>query len=286
LGESESLEQGGVGLPGQTTRAPSRATAPSRWHLILVWVAFLFAFSPLLSDLVEHARAHPWAAWNLLFAVPLALLARRDSSPESPRRDGYAWLGMALALEGLAIAGGPLRWGRPAIPLGVLGLARILGRPSLRVAALACWALPLPTFIASVASPLLEYIWLRSAAALLSLFAPISVHQAYASWPQGVLQLQPADGGLPLALFLSGVGWIYALPIWRGFLRALMTAAWWGLVGLPVQGLVVLIALALAVGDRAEVARLWLSWGAFLGCALLAVAAMARTLRLSPDRAL
>src|SRR5208283_4248787 len=142
----------------------------------------------------------------------------------------------------------------------------------LRVAALACWALPLPTFIASAASPALEYIWLRVAAATLSSFAPISVNQASAGWPDGVLRLEPAEGGLPFVVFLSGVGWIYALPTWRGFRRAVVTASLWALAGLPVQALAVLIALALAIGGKPEAARVWLSWGAVLVCMVLALA--------------
>jgi hypothetical protein len=281
LGERRTVEQGSVVSPDRAADARSDETASSRWLNTFVWTAFFFAFSPLLSDLVDHVRAHPWAAWSLVFGILLVLLARRDSSHAPPHRDGYALLGMALLLEGLAIGGGPVRWGRPAIPLGVFGVARILGRPSFRVAALACWALPLPTFIASVASPQLEYIWLRAAAATLSSFAPISVHQASASWPDGVLRVAASDGGLPLAVFLSGVGWIYALPTWRGFGRALVTAAIWGLAGLPAQALAVLIALALAIAYQPEAAQVWLSWGVFLGCMVVALAATSRALRAS-----
>ncbi len=279
MGERRTIGQGSVVSPDRAADARSDATASSRWPDTFVWIALLFAFSPLLSDLVDHVRTHSWAAWSLVFAFLLLLLARGDSSHAPPHRDGYALLAMALVLEGFAIGGGPIRWGRPAIPLGVFALARILGRPSLRVAALACWALPLPTFIASAASPALEYIWLRVAAATLSSFAPISVNQASAGWPDGVLRLEPAEGGLPFVVFLSGVGWIYALPTWRGFRRAVVTASLWALAGLPVQALAVLIALALAIGGKPEAARVWLSWGAFLVCMVLALAVTSRALR-------
>ncbi|HME68836.1 MAG TPA: hypothetical protein VKM54_03105 [Myxococcota bacterium] len=279
MGQRKGIEEGGVVSPERAAGSPANQAARSRWHHTFVWIAFLVAFSPLLSDLVDHVRAHPWAAWSLVFAMLLAVLARRDSSHALPRRDGYALLGMALVLQGIAIGGGPMRWGRPAIPLGVFGLARILGRPSLRVAALACWAVPLPWSIVRAASPLLEYIWLRVAAATLSSFAPIFVQRASATWPNGVLSLEPSDGGLPLVAFLSGVGWIYALRTWRGLGRGLVTAAVWGLAALPVQVLAVMIALALAIGHKPDAARAWLSWGVFLVCTVLALAVTLRDLR-------
>ena len=83
--------------------------------------------------------------------------------------------------------------------------------------------------------------------------------------------------------FLSGVGWIYALRTWRSLGRALVTAAVWGLAGLPVQALAVVIALALAIGDKPGVARAWLSWGVFLFCTVLALAVTSRALRAPPS---
>jgi hypothetical protein len=279
LGERRTVEQDSVVSPDRAAEARSDETTSSRWPHTFVWIAFIFAFSPVLYDLAAHARSHPWAAWSLVFAILLIFLARKDSSYALPRGDGYALLGMALLLEGIAIGGGPIRWGRPAIPLGVFGLARILGRPSLRVAALACWAVPLPWSIVSAASPLLEFIWLRVAAATLSSFAPVLVQRASATWPDGVLTLEAADGGLPLVAFLSGVGWIYALRTWRGLGRALATAAVWGLVGVAVQALAVTIALALTIGEEPDAARAFLSWGVFLICTVLALAVTARALR-------
>jgi len=281
LGESTSIEQRGVVSPHIPRNLPSSENENSGWSGVFVWTAFLVAFSPIFFDVAEHARQQPWAAWSLVFALLLAVLARRDFSREERNRAGYVLLGLALLLEAFAIVGGPMRWGRLAIPLGVFGLARILGRPSQGVAALACWTVPVPWAIVSRGSPLLEYIWLRLAAATLSSFAPISVHRGSAAWPGGTLSLDPSDGGLPLMALLSGVGWIYSLQGGCGLSRSLRTVAVWGHAGRPMQMVAVLIALALAVGGKAEAARAWLSWGIFAVWAILALTMTLRVLRAS-----
>jgi hypothetical protein len=49
-------------------------TARAPWNDVLVWLALLFAFSPLLSDLWAHVRTHLWAAGSLELALLLVLL--------------------------------------------------------------------------------------------------------------------------------------------------------------------------------------------------------------------
>ncbi len=131
---------------GSTEAAATRSDA-------LVWCAFLVAFSPLALDLFGHLRLRPWASYGLLFAVILVLRARSEPAHAAPRRDGYVLLLVALALQGMAVGAGFARWGRLALPLGVFGLARALGRPSPRVAALSFWAVPVPTFVAVDSEP-------------------------------------------------------------------------------------------------------------------------------------
>ena len=281
MGERSSIEPRGVASTHRPHGVPSNEKATFGWSDTFVWTAFLVAFSPVLFDLADLSRQQPWTAWSLVIPVLIPLLARRDSSPPLPNRDGYVLLGFALLLEGFAIAGGPIRWGRPALPLGVFGLARILGRPSIRVSALACWSVPIPWTVVRRASPLLEYIWLRLAAATLSPFAPIIVQRASAIWPGGVLNLEPPDGGLPLVTFLSGIGWIYAVRNWSGWARALITAALWGFAGLLVQALTVTLALALALSDRSGAARACLSWGVFVVCTALALVLASRNFRVA-----
>jgi len=262
LSPAESIK-GGSGAPPVTGAARRD---------ILVWSAFVIAFSPLLLDLFRHVLAHPWAGYGLLFAVILVTLACREPSRGPSHRDGYALLAAALVLQAVAVGGGFARWGRLAIPLGVMGLARLLGRPSPRVAALAFWAVPLPNFIAAAGSPLLERLWLEGAVMLLAPFATIVVEGTKATAPRGVLALDAVSGGLALAALLSGLGWVSALHAWRGVGSALRTASLWGLAALPLQALCVLVALALSVAGAPRAAQAWLSWGIFLASAAAGLA--------------
>lgn len=244
---------------------------------ILVWSAFVIAFSPLLLDLFRHVLAHPWAGYGLLFVVLLVARAYREPSRGLSHRDGYVLLAAALVLQAVAVGGGFARWGRLAIPLGVMGLARLLGRPSPRVAALAFWAVPLPNFIAAVGSPLLERSWLEGAATLLAPFVTIVVEGTKATAPGGVLMLDAVSGGLPLLALLSGLGWVSALDPWRGAGSALRTAVLWSLAALPLQALCVLAALVLTVAGAPRAAQAWLSWGIFLASAAAGLAIALRS---------
>jgi len=253
------------------------ASSPGALRDLLLWSTLALAFSPLLVDLSAHLRAQPWANYGLLFVVLLVVLARREPSRAAPQRDGYVLLAAALVLQAVAVGGGFARWGRLAIPLGVLGLARLLGRPSPRVAALALWAVPLPNFIAAAGSPLLERLWLEVAAMLLSPLATVVVEGTKATAPGGVLALDAVSGGLPLAALLSGLGWVSALDAWRGVGSALRTAALWGLAALPLQAFGVLVALALSVAEAPRAAQAWLSWGIFLASAAAGLAIALRS---------
>ena len=253
------------------------ASSPGALRDLLLWSTLALAFSPLLVDLSAHLRARPWANYGLLFVVLLVVLARRESSRAAPQRDGYLLLAAALVLQAVAVGGGFVRWGRLAIPLGVMGLGRLLGRPSPRVAALAFWAIPLPNFIVDAGSPLLERLWLEGAATLLAPLATIVVEGTKATAPHGVLALDAVSGGLPLAALLSGLGWVSALGAWRGVGGALRTAALWGLAALPLQALCVLVALALSVAGAPRAAQAWLSWGIFLASAAAGLAIALRS---------
>jgi hypothetical protein len=112
------------------------ASSPGALRDLLLWSTLVLAFSPLLVDLSAHLRARTWANYGLLFVVLLVVLARREPSRGLSHRDGYWLLAAVLVLQAVAVGGGFARWDRLAIPLGVLGLARLLGRPSPRVAAL------------------------------------------------------------------------------------------------------------------------------------------------------
>ena len=178
------------------------------WRDLAVWVALLLALSPSLVDLAAHWVAQPWARPSAIFAPLWLLSVWRDRSPRRPHRDGYLLLALGLGIALACVGGGMARLGRPGIPLAMVGLARVLGRPALSRALVAIWMIPVPDAITNALSPGLEAVVGMGAAALargLGVGASFADEQLVG--PAGPLALEPADGGLPLAAMLAGLAW-------------------------------------------------------------------------------
>jgi hypothetical protein len=98
-----------------------------RPQTLLLVVAPIVAFSPVLVELAGHMRAEAWARYALVFAPLVAIVLARDT-PATPRRDGLLLLGLALAVELFCLVGHTTRLARPAFALAIIGLCRALGR--------------------------------------------------------------------------------------------------------------------------------------------------------------
>jgi hypothetical protein len=189
----------------------------------LAWIALAAALSPLLVDLAQHWIDEPWALPSAAF-LPLWLrCAYTDASPPRPRWDGYAWLALALALEVVAVGGGMPRYGRPAVPLAVLGLARVLGHPTPARALVALWLVPVPWVLQQASQPALEAL-LGAGVAALGLPLRVDREADALAGAAGVLPVSAADSGLALAGLLAGLGW-YAAASSGASLRAAACAA-------------------------------------------------------------
>jgi len=190
----------------------------------IVWLAVTAALSPVLVDTLRHALHEP-AARPALFFV-LALAARAWRSPRETLRAPWFGFGLALisalAAAALAAADWP-RFGRVAIPLCILGLAARGGRPTLPIAAISLWCVPLPSLVIAAASPELETTWLRLASLVTGDATPLD------------FSLQPADGGLGLAWSLAGAGYLRALSLGRSGVHAVPLCLAGALAALPVQ---------------------------------------------------
>ncbi|MEE3331031.1 MAG: hypothetical protein VX246_09195 [Myxococcota bacterium] len=190
----------------------------------IIWLAVTAALSPVLVDTVTHALRDPAARPALFFA--LAFAARAWTSPRETPRSSWFGFGLALvaalAAAALAAADWP-RFGRLAIPLCALGLSARGGRPTLAVAGIALWCVPLPSLIVDAASPGLETTWLR----LAGLVTPKATSLGFS--------LIPADGGLALAWSLAGAGYLRALSLGRTGVHALPLCLAGALAALPIQ---------------------------------------------------
>jgi hypothetical protein len=231
------------------SEGPARPAPPEA----LSWLLLVAAFSPVLIDLAEHLRDRPWAAYCLVF-VPL-FFAELRRAPRGRRRPHLGWLCLAIALAGelLLVAGGFTRAARPLLPLAALGLGGLVGRPGPRAAALLLAFVPAPHLLVSWASTALEATWARLAAQgvrLLGLPALVEAGRYQATLHVGAhtVALSDADGGIPVALMLLGIGWYRGLRDGRAIGASVLRAGALALLAAPLQ---VAAIFAAALGLRA-----------------------------------
>jgi hypothetical protein len=258
--------------------APPAGTAirPLGRSLVL-WLALGAALSPSLVDLARHWALEPWARYSALFVPLLVLAGWTDPRAGRPRADGYALLGLGLILSVATVGGGMPRLGRPGIVLAVLGLARVLGRPSPARALLAAFAIPVPYALSSALGPGLALLAAHATAAaahaaggaveLLRSDGAIRLAGA-----QGSLTLGPVDGGLPAIALLAGLGWYRAARRGAPVAGAAWTALRWAPLGLAAQALLLAGAGTVFLVGQPAVARGILDHGvwAVAAAALLA----------------
>lgn len=250
------------------------AVAASPREAAWLWAGLVLAFSPALGELASHWRAEPWARYSALglWLLPRSATALAERVPG--RRDGLLWIFAGLALEVFAAAAGPAKLGRPGLVLGVLGMARALGHPPLRSAALAVFLVPVPAALARLPEPLLRPLLEQPAAALAKgLGAAVEAGPVGIARGEELLRVYPHDLGVPLAALFAGAA--FAAYVVRGAAapRALVAAAAASLLALPAQLAALLVAALLLEARGAGVARRWLDDGPWLLGAFAALVA-------------
>jgi hypothetical protein len=231
-------------------------------HELSWWTLLLAALGPLWLELGRHILADPWAGY--VGVVPLLLVWGAVLSRPEPARPrlAAALVGSALAIELVALVAGPLRAGRIALPLGVLGMSALLGRPARRFWPLALFLVPVPFAVVTLASPGLEGLWLRLAALLVgALGHPMSLAGPSAVSPAGALRLWPADGGLPLAGLVASLGCFAAARAGRAPAASLLRGLLLAPLAFPAQAAAVSIALLIVAAGHEAAARRWLDVG-------------------------
>jgi hypothetical protein len=250
--------------PGSLADAAPEPESPWEIRELLLWGALGGAFSASWVDLVGHWMDEPWARPAVLFLALFVVAAARDRVRQAPRRGGGLLVAAGLGLSLIAFGGGLGRLGRPAIPLGIIGMARALGRPSLATSLLALWMVPPPFALSEALSPGLErgLAWLAAGAAeARGLPALLSLHTLEIAG--ATLQLRRTDGGVPLAIYLAGVGWWGAVRAGGGVREALRAAARIAPLGFVAQALVLCVAFALLAARDPNAARTVLDHGAW-----------------------
>jgi len=234
---------------------------------VLTWLALLVALSPQFFDLAKHLTTNSWAQCSLAFPPLLLRCALMESDRHTPTRWGYLLIVIALALSLLGALGAAelIRFTRYSIPLAILGLALAQGRPSWKVAGLAFWAIPLPSFLMNISSPSLETAGLDLTCIIFGLFsAQCNVSDTTLTSSGEQLVLYPHDGGLLIVALLSGLA-LYVHIVQRSDLRSLSHSLIRALCfAFPLQWAAILLAAILARLNHAETARLFLSSGLWI----------------------
>jgi len=247
----------------------------------LLWLALLVAMSPTLVDLGRHHLVSPWAHYSLLFPFLLGALAREEQLARPQPGLGYALTFSGLFLTILpSLAGTELiRFARPGIPIAVIGMAYLLGRPSLPVSLLALWMIPIPSALLKLAAPFLSTTFLTLASFPLKLIAPNAavVDSSYQT-AAGTLTLSVGQNGLGLLALLTGLGWFTGLralqkqqkPADLPSLVFRMLA--WGVWAIPLQLGALLIACSLTLAGSTALCGAWLDHGLWISVAGLTLA--------------
>jgi hypothetical protein len=266
------------------SRGGAPAAAPSTREAAWLWAGLALAFSPALAEIAAHWRAEPWARYSavVLWLLPRCASAGAGTERSPGRRDGLFLVGAGLALEVFAAAAGPAKLGRPGLVLGVVGMARALGHPPLRIAALAAFLVPVPAALARLPDPLLRPLLLAPAAAAGDSLEAVRLGIAHGD---ALLRVYPHDLGVPLAALFAATAWAASALRGDPIPRALARAAAASLAAFPVQ-LAALVVAALVLEARGpEAARSWLDDGPWLVAALAALAAFESARRRARGRA-
>jgi hypothetical protein len=259
-------------------RRESAAASPREGAWL--WAGLALAFSPALAELVAHWREEPWARYSALAVWLLPRSATALGERAAPRSDGLALVAVGLVLEVFAAAAGPAKLARPGLVLGVLGLARALGRPPLRAALLVLFLVPVPAALARLPEPLLRPLLQDPAVALArAAGAPLESLPLGIARGEALVRVYPQDLGVPLAALFAGAAYAAALVRGASAPRALGAAAAAAPLALPAQ-LAGLFVAGLVLDARGpEAARGWLDDGPWLiaaGFALFAFEAARR----------
>lgn len=236
------------------------------WPVVL-WSGWLFAFSPILVDLVAHLRAFPWTRATLVFPFLAWWTARSEAAPVRGSRWGWILVGAGLLIGLLAVAGDVLRGGRVGLVLSAMGLCLATGWASWRAAILLLWSVPVPHVLLDLAEPLSTGFFLPSAIGVARwLGAGVEYHRDQLVSAAGSLEWSPIDGGLPLALMAAGLGWCHAVRYRASTAAALRRSLQAAALALIVQwALVVSVGLALARGVAPTALRAFLDGWPWLG---------------------
>ena len=199
-----------------------------RW---LLWCSLAVAFSPIIQNLAVNIRDDPGMRYILLPILLIGLLLRRDprSHCETRPAAGPGLLIVGLVALVVGIAGGSWGIARIGLPVAMLGMTWVTGRPAVGVILLAFVCVPVPVFVEVMTSPRVESMWGEIGAGVLSrLGAELEVSGPLLRYHGERFELLPSDSGIVTAVVLGQVSWYLSLRAGRAFGQAVARAVCWG----------------------------------------------------------
>ena len=254
----------------------------TRVREFLLWGLLGLAASPVLVDTARYLLTTPWGAYSLVFWALFVREVLRNPAAPDPRGAGWLLVAVGIGIELVMVQAGWPRWGRPGVALAMLGMALGLGHPRLAMALLALWTVPLPSFIAQLASPGLEGLLLKLAGFALSpLGIPLEVvsrtpRETLVTAGSREMPVFASDGGLYLVALLAGLAFYTAVRARLGPARVLRRMITWAALALPTQLAAVIAAGAALAAGLPEIARLGLTHAPWMLTALAVLALQTR----------
>lgn len=237
------------------------STAAPAGNEVALWALLVLAFSPVLVDLAAHVAAEPWTWYSIPFLVLFAAETGRCERRRPRRLMGLCLVGSGIAIELVLVIADWVRFARPGLLLGLLGLSLSTGRWTPRVSALLLWAIPVPHGLLRLLHPEAVAALLEPALGLVEALggeARLRMdrgQQFLAEIGRFELPIEPSDAGVPLGLAVAGALW------WAGIRRAEPAGrvARWLVLAVPsavlAQMVCLSLATALAGGGRVDTAR-------------------------------
>ena len=174
---------------------------------------------------------------------------------------------MGLAIEGVAIAGDALRFGRLGLLVAAIGLCHGFGWLRLPGILLLLWIIPLPSVLLErLATPEIQILPGMAAAAMIPGLNFELINDA-PMWTTQVsrLLLPPPDGALAMMFGLAGIGLFKSVSVGSGATDSLLRSIRWSLTAIPLQFVLILIAaLIFSLAGSAYWARLFIGQSGWL----------------------
>ncbi|MEZ4330513.1 MAG: hypothetical protein R3F35_02085 [Myxococcota bacterium] len=242
----------------------------------LSWLGLTLACSPAIVGWANQIRLDPPHRYVLLAVLLVALLVMGDHrEPERPPRfgGGFGWTGLALgfAAQLVGAASASAFVANVGLPLSILGVALVLGRPRPEILLLSFGLVPIPGFVLALGSPGVEsWIGERLASLLGALGRSVGGGGPLLLDQGRRFELFTVDVGVVTALCAAEYGWYRAVRAGRSFPVIVQQAALSALGGWLAQPLLLVVCVSTLPLGFPNVGRFILSFGPSIGLGLVA----------------